>query len=711
MASNPPFQLEDQTDEDFFDKLVDDDFGPAESLSSGAPKFAEGNESDDARAFANLSIGEDSGGEDRLHEPNMENDSVDVGATGPLLGEHADEQSDSSLVGANASGLDSGNMAESNTEGLGPKETASVSESTAAASLSGGSLGSGVKEVGWSSFYADVSDNGEHNFGTYSDFFSDLGESSGAFPGQVEDNVNGRGEVVSAKEGNNLADNSFNYLHHQDGQMNGNPMDQTANYQDLNSSQYWDNLYPGWMYDHNTGQWYQVDGYDAKVSPQVSYENSATEWGGVSDEKSELSYMQQSSQSVLENVVETSTTKSVSHWNQANNGYPEHMIFDPQYPGWYYDTIAQEWRSLESYNAATQSTVQAHDLQNQDDYASRGTYLGENNSLSGQPDSRALEGLGNQAQHDGWTESYGNYDQQGLHMWQPETLTKTETANTTTLSNFGGNHHVGNFYGSNSSIINHVDQQRSFNSRGAVQSYDKAAKAHVEANGITGIQSFVPSVNFSQQFNPASVKQSEQMIFSNEFYGNQNQVNVAQQSFQSNHQFSYAPNVGRSSAGRPPHALLAFGFGGKLIVMKDNNSLQNSSFGSQAPVGNSISVLNLMEAVTVNTNASDVGGGTCEYFRSLCQQSFPGPLVGGNAGSKEVNKWIDERIANCESSDIDYKKREVMRLLFSLLKIACQHYGKLRSPFGSDSTLRVNHKFLFFMLNFLPVDDLLFRLL
>ena len=25
MASNPPFQLEDQTDEDFFDKLVNDD--------------------------------------------------------------------------------------------------------------------------------------------------------------------------------------------------------------------------------------------------------------------------------------------------------------------------------------------------------------------------------------------------------------------------------------------------------------------------------------------------------------------------------------------------------------------------------------------------------------------------------------------------------------------------------------------------------------
>lgn len=107
-------------------------------------------------------------------------------------------------------------------------------------------------------------------------------------------------------------------------------------------------------------------------------------------------------------------------------------------------------------------------------------------------------------------------------------------------------------------------------------------------------------------------------------------------------------------------------------------------------VGASITVLNLLEVVNGNSNGSGAALAASDYFRTLCQQSFPGPLVGGNAGSKELNKWIDDRIANCESPDMDYKKGEVLRLLLSLLKIACQHYGKLRSPFGADTVLKVN---------------------
>lgn len=109
------------------------------------------------------------------------------------------------------------------------------------------------------------------------------------------------------------------------------------------------------------------------------------------------------------------------------------------------------------------------------------------------------------------------------------------------------------------------------------------------------------------------------------------------------------------------------------------------------PVGSSISVLNLMEVVTANPDVSSSGVGSCDYLRALCQQSFPGPLVHGNVGSKELNKWMDERIANCVTPNMDYRKGEVLRLLLSLLKIACQHYGKLRSPFGSDTVLRVSH--------------------
>lgn len=90
------------------------------------------------------------------------------------------------------------------------------------------------------------------------------------------------------------------------------------------------------------------------------------------------------------------------------------------------------------------------------------------------------------------------------------------------------------------------------------------------------------------------------------------------------------------------------------------------------------------------TAASSFGLDACDYFHVLCRQSFPGPLVGGNVGNKELNKWLEERIADCESSNIDYRNGEVMRLLFSLLKIACHYYGKLRSPFVADPALNVS---------------------
>lgn len=104
-------------------------------------------------------------------------------------------------------------------------------------------------------------------------------------------------------------------------------------------------------------------------------------------------------------------------------------------------------------------------------------------------------------------------------------------------------------------------------------------------------------------------------------------------------------------------------------------------------------MLNLMEAVTGSNNSLTIGNATGDYFRALSQQSFPGPLVGGSVGSKELYKWLDERIARCESPDMDYKKGERLRLLLSLLKIACQHYGKLRSPFGTDTILKVSYNF------------------
>lgn len=96
-----------------------------------------------------------------------------------------------------------------------------------------------------------------------------------------------------------------------------------------------------------------------------------------------------------------------------------------------------------------------------------------------------------------------------------------------------------------------------------------------------------------------------------------------------------------------------------------------------------------MEVVNGSNDAMSTQAGVFDYFHSLRGQGFPGPLSGGSVAIKELNKWTDERIASCESSDMVSGKGEAVKLLISLLKIACQHYGKLRSPFGTDINLKV----------------------
>lgn len=118
--------------------------------------------------------------------------------------------------------------------------------------------------------------------------------------------------------------------------------------------------------------------------------------------------------------------------------------------------------------------------------------------------------------------------------------------------------------------------------------------------------------------------------------------------------------------------------------------------------GGVISIHNVMEVAMLKNDSSDVGFGDCEYIRTLCQQSFSGPLVSGNVGSKELNKWIDDSIANCDSQDADYREGEALKMLLSLLKIACQYYGKLRSAFGADPGAKVYFFFLKSYFHFFP---------
>ena len=103
-----------------------------------------------------------------------------------------------------------------------------------------------------------------------------------------------------------------------------------------------------------------------------------------------------------------------------------------------------------------------------------------------------------------------------------------------------------------------------------------------------------------------------------------------------------------------------------------------------------MSVLNIPEIVADKIDHSSIAnGGALSYFRALCHQPIPGPLVGGSAASKDVNKWLDDMIGVYESSLTEFQGGDVQKVLISLLKILCQHYGKLRSPFGSDPSQEV----------------------
>ncbi|CAN1185891.1 Protein transport protein SEC16B homolog [Linum perenne] len=653
MDSNPPFQeTEDQIDDDFFDNLVEDDIGPASSSGAAQEKFAsEGSDPDEAKEFDNLSM-EDANGVEDVGGVEEVGDGANFSADVHV------EESDAALNNA----VDLSND--------GTKSEAVPDQNL---NTDVGSTKSGVKEVDWSSLFADSSPNGDRH-GSYSDFFSELGGDTDGSPVKV-DSRTANVENSTAGEMQNS-----NYGQHQEGtQAHEGYSQENASVQDVNSTQYWESMYPGWKYDMNTGQWYQVDGYNAAGGVQESYNaNVGSEWATASDGKGTTNFLQQSSQSMAGTMAGTSTTESVSSWNQvsqdSNNGYPAHMIFDPQYPGWYYDTIAQEWRSLESYTASAQSVIpQTQETQSQNGYGFNTNYSQNVGNVYGQSENYDSHAYHSQGQDISGSGSNRGYNQRDMNMWSNQSASSNNFS-----SDFGQKQNLQSPYGSNASTGHHLDNQQSFNNLRA-------------ANGFMGSHNFVQGGNFNQQLNQGNSNQMGQMNYSNDYYSSQKPISFAEQSYQSNQQLSHAPGSGRSSAGRPPHALVSFGFGGKLVVVKEN-AFGNSSFETQATGGGSISVMNLMEVVSGSStgNFSAGGGTSCNYFHPLCQQSFPGPLVGGNAGTKDLNKWIEERITNCESPNMDYRKREALKLLLSLLKIACQHYGKLRSPFGSDTSSREN---------------------
>ncbi|CAM0912494.1 unnamed protein product [Alopecurus aequalis] len=442
---------------------------------------------------------------------------------------------------------------------------------------------------------------------------------------------------------------------------------------DYSDPNYLDNLYPGFKYDVATGQWYQVATGDAQ--------------GGISDnggagtvvgrdnvqqqQQHSVSYLQNSSQAGLETIAEEGSTTAVS-WGQDQSSaaaaeYPPNMLFYAEYPGYYYDTNTQEWLTLESYQ---QSVMQA---------ATTASALD------------AFAGAGHNAVHDGNTQgSY--YDQQS--QWQHDSLVNSV--------------HSGSSYGSGQHVENQISQQAyteplkpSTDNRTVINTFMPSLEPSMDYQ--TNINTFVPSTSqYSnggwghQVSNMGTSYQSSHKDFEpqkssqrtiNTFMPTTSQYGTGGEGHQqaSPEQYGYS-HVERSSAGRPPHALVAFGFGGKLVVMKETSSMTTSfDNGNQGNSRGTLSILNISEIVADKIDQPSITDGSAlSYFYALCRRPIPGPLAGGSAAAKDVNKWLDDIIGSYESSVREFQGGDVQKLLISLLKVSYQHYGKLRSPFGSD---------------------------
>ncbi|KAF0895400.1 hypothetical protein E2562_012418 [Oryza meyeriana var. granulata] len=596
-----------------------------------------------------------------------------------------------------------------------------------------------------------------------------------------------------------------------------------------------ESIYPGWKFDEVTQQWYQVDNSDTHGN--AAQVDTSSENVQQKQQQFGASYMHNSTKSALETIAEESTaTGSVSTWGQGGTSeYPPNMVFYAEYPGWYFDTNTQQWQSLESYqHAGTTSAVQdganhgalassaetnysvkqTEDLPSHNQVAQHNSFYNsysyqsqwQANSFSNsmQPESAtasladSFQGSGQHANAESFdsstnsqvsvstaetaTSQYGNVNlelsstqggysaiggqqtsyksfepftghQAGYKGFEPSTghqrsqkSFEPSAGNQSSYKPFepSSDYHQGGYKGFEPST-NHQGDYKAFepstHSQGGYKGFSpstvqqagykgfEASTGHQtnfkgfepysglqagymgslpstghqsnymgfetssnqgygDANNVAISQGFAPMESMYGSHNQAHA--SPQVPLSNSYLSTENSKNFSQQQFlgpnASHLQFGQSQHEERSSAGRPAHALVAFGFGGKLIVMKETNSMAtNYDTGNQGNSSGTVSVLNISEVVTDKADAlSASNGSVLSYFHALCRQPVPGPLVGGSAASKDVNKWLDDMIALYESSTSEFQRGDPRKLLISLLKILCHHYGKLRSPFASD---------------------------
>lgn len=138
-----------------------------------------------------------------------------------------------------------------------------------------------------------------------------------------------------------------------------------------------------------------------------------------------------------------------------------------------------------------------------------------------------------------------------------------------------------NLFGQTGLPSNSVEEKTEFRPPESVAQFEQANWNYNNSNGVSGVQNFIHSQQLFQHPYQAKMESSQLMHSKPAYFDSQKPVSFPQQQhLLSDSQFSDVPSKGRSSARRPPHALVTFGFGGTIVILKNCSTFDtDSSFG------------------------------------------------------------------------------------------------------------------------------------
>ncbi|BFI25268.1 COPII coat assembly protein SEC16 [Marchantia polymorpha subsp. ruderalis] len=675
----------------------------------------------------------------------------------------------------------------------------------------GASAGFGSFSDLLSSFPADPSQHQEDGWNSGADFFQLTADASHDFGSAVLEQQSANAGVFDVQQ---TVPETQSFTSHvssdlqtlgQESQtsVNTGSEEQTAYWQPQGQEQLsqsdqveWQNPYPGWWYNNFTGVWRQVASSDNGAGAGSSWDTSGQYQTEAQTDMNQSYWQNQESNEVRsqenEQVVagngDISANQSVvgayeNEWTEQNpntsgqsigshnplfeasvveqtnstwsasgeSGVGEQQVsWESQYPGWYYDHQAQEWKEenpsapsevsgTSQFPEAQQETLHLPAITEENGSYSDSAYQGYSSSqwYGGQDQQHISAGQYNQERPSSFDipSTYATLDSLSPSVSTfPATITANPTAAEVTPRQWTGSQLDVQF--GHAPSYNQVEQSfgskqhyeveqpqlnlgiEQFNSVHQapynLQHIDPQIAPPVVPESLYAPYTYPTATTFTPQtsFSPQIATQQTPEVPYNQFAPAQvpshgaptwpgvspyQMQQPAGNSYQTQHYSQYAQltppkstvEALRTSVGRPPHVLTAFGFGGKLVVMKlkDSVSLHASdgkqSFSSgQAWVPGPICVHNLSQIVAQSADPGRHEPGNL-YFSSLSRQTFSGPLAGGSVSNKELTKWLDERGANCRTEEPSCKNPASVSMLWGLLKLACQHYGKLRSAVGT----------------------------